>query len=197
MKVLLIVIVILIFLYIFINEPKSIKQHEKEQLDKLIKQTSRWLIAAQQDKNDLIDKLTNSDNKIKILHSESSYEVRKKWMSHTETEEYKYPCVYSINRKNEIKFKWSSLISNGMFGKSKLIFASGATGFIIDKKGNYGLTQWATGIEDDKENLLNIKNVLDSEKFKNEVIKATSVSKAEINRKILKYFKKDFWKEFI
>jgi hypothetical protein len=146
---------------------------------------------------DLIDKLTNSDNKIKILHSESSYEVRKKWMSHTETEEYKYPCVYSINRKNEIKFKWSSLISNGMFGKSKLIFASGATGFIIDKKGNYGLTQWATGIEDDKENLLNIRNVLDSEKFKNEVIKATSVSKAEINRKILKYFKKDFWKEFI
>lgn len=54
MKVLLIVIVIVIFLCIFINEPKSIKQHEKEQLDKLIKQTSRWLIAAQQDKNDLI-----------------------------------------------------------------------------------------------------------------------------------------------
>jgi hypothetical protein len=31
----------------------------------------------------------------------------------------------------------------------------------------------------------------------NDVVKATSVSKAEINRKILKYFKKDFWKEFI
>ncbi len=67
----------------------------------------------------------------------------------------------------------------------------------LDKNGDYGLTQWATGIEDDKENLFNIRNVLDSEKFKNEVIKATSVSKAEINRKILKYFKKDFWKEFI
>ena len=45
-------------------------------------------------------------------------------------------------------------------------------------------------------NLESIKNVLNSVKFK-DIILATSVSKAEINRKILKYFKKDFWKEFI
>jgi hypothetical protein len=84
-----------------------------------------------------------------------------------------------------------------MFGKSKVIFGSGATGFIIDENGEYGLTQWATGIEDKIENLNQIKNVISSTKFMDEVIKATSVSKAEINRKILKYFKKDFWKEFI
>ena len=146
---------------------------------------------------DFIDKLVNGVEKINISHSESSYEVRKKWMSHTNNEEYKYPCVYSINRKNDIKFKWSSLNSKGMFGKSKVIFGSGATGFIIDENGEYGLTQWSTGIEDKIDNLEKIKSVLDSSKFKNEVIKATSVSKAEINRKILKYFKKDFWKEFI
>ena len=146
---------------------------------------------------DLIDKLVNGVEKINILHSESSYEVRKKWMSHTNNEEYKYPCVYSINRKNDIKFKWSSLNSKGMFGKSKVIFGSGATGFIIDENGEYGLTQWATGIEDKIENLNQIKNVISSTQFMDEVIKATSVSKAEINRKILKYFKKDFWKEFI
>jgi len=146
---------------------------------------------------DLMDKLVNGVEKINILHSESSYEVRKKWMSHTNNEEYKYPCVYSINRKNDIKFKWSSLNSKGMFGKSKVIFGSGATGFIIDENGEYGLTQWATGIEDKIENLNQIKNVISSTQFMDEVIKATSVSKAEINRKILKYFKKDFWKEFI
>jgi len=89
------------------------------------------------------------------------------------------------------------LNSKGMFGKSKVIFGSGATGFIIDENGEYGLTQWATGIEDKIENLNQIKNVISSTKFMDEVIKATSVSKAEINRKILKYFKKDFWKEFI
>ena len=146
---------------------------------------------------DFIDKLVNGVEKINILHSESSYEVRKKWMSHTNNEKYKYPCVYSINRKNDIKFKWSSLNSKGMFGKSKVIFGSGATGFIIDENGEYGLTQWATGIEDKIENLNQIKNVISSTKFMDEVIKATSVSKAEINRKILKYFKKDFWKEFV
>ena len=100
-------------------------------------------------------------------------------------------------RQNEIKCKWSSLNTKGMFGQSKVIFGSGATGFIIDENGEYGLTQWATGIEDEIENLIHIKNVISSTQFMDEVVKATSVSKAEINRKILKYFKKDFWKEFI
>ena len=83
-----------------------------------------------------------------------------------------------------------------MFGIPKVIWGGGATGFIVDKKGKYGLTEWCSGITDDVENLENIKKCLDSEKFKI-VIKATSVSKAEINIKILKHFKKDFWKEFI
>jgi hypothetical protein len=83
-----------------------------------------------------------------------------------------------------------------MFNIPKVVFGSGATGFIVDKNGDYGMTQWATGIVDDIENLENIVKVLNSDKFK-DIILATSVSKCEINRKILKYFKKDFWKEFI
>ena len=31
---------------------------------------------------ELIDKLTHKNNKLIIHHSESNYEVRKKWMSH-------------------------------------------------------------------------------------------------------------------
>ena len=118
-------------------------------------------------------------------------------MSHNESEIFKYPCIYSINRLNELSFKWSNTTDKGMFNVPKVIFGSGATGFIVDVEGKYGLTQWATGIVDDNiENLENIKKVLDSTKFK-DIILATSVSKAEINRKILKYFKKDFWIEFI
>jgi hypothetical protein len=141
--------------------------------------------------------ITNSNEKLEILHSEGSYEVRKKWMSHEKNEmEYRFPCVYGVNRNNEASFKWSNRNDKGMFGISKVIFGSGATGFIIDKDGEYGLTQWATGIVDDIENLENIANALNSKTFK-DVILSTSVSKAEINRKILRYFKKDFWKEFI
>jgi len=58
------------------------------------------------------------------------------------------------------------------------------------------LTQFATGIVDDISNLPLIAKALDSLKFKR-IIKATSMSKAEIDRKILSLFRKDFWREFI
>jgi len=146
---------------------------------------------------EIIEKIIKGNEKINIIHSESKYEVRRPHMSHNESEIFKYPCIYSINRLNELSFKWSNTTDKGMFNVPKVIFGSGATGFIVDVEGKYGLTQWATGIVDDNiENLENIKKVLDSTKFK-DIILATSVSKAEINRKILKYFKKDFWIEFI
>ena len=147
---------------------------------------------------ELIQSITDSVDKVKILHSEGSYEVRKRWMSHiNDSIEFKHPCVYSVNRKNEASFKWSSRTDNGMFGVKKVIFGSGATGFIVDKTGEYGMTQWATGIADDNlENLDGIARALNSIGFKDFIL-STSVSKAEINRKILKYFNKDFWKEFV
>lgn len=145
---------------------------------------------------EIIEKIIMGKEKIDILHSESKYEVRRPHMSHNKSDVYKYPCIYSINRSNELSFKWSNTTENGMFNIPKVVFGSGATGFIVDKSGEYGLTQWATGIVDNVENLESIANVLNSTKFK-DIILATSVSKAEINRKILKYFKKDFWKEFM
>ena len=145
---------------------------------------------------DIIGKIITGNEKINIIHSESKYEVRRPHMAHNESDIFKYPCIYSVNRSNELSFKWSNTRDKGMFDIPKVIFGSGATGFIIDEEGKYGLTQWATGIVDDIENLESIKNVLNSVKFK-DIILATSVSKAEINRKILKYFKRDFWQEFV
>jgi hypothetical protein len=113
------------------------------------------------------------------------------------TDIYKYPVVYSVNRANEARFIWSEInTKEGHYGVPKVIFGSGATGFIIDEEGKYACSEFCTGIVDDVENLENIVKVLNSDKFK-DIILATSVSKAEINRKILKNFKKDFWKEFI
>ena len=145
---------------------------------------------------EFIEKIIKGKEKVNILHSESKYEVRRPHMSHNKTETYKHPCIYSISRSNELSFKWSNTKEKGMFNVPKVVFGSGATGFIVDKNGDYGMTQWATGIVDDIENLETIVKVLNSDKFK-DIILATSVSKCEINRKILKYFKKDFWKEFI
>ena len=51
------------------------------------------------------------------------------------------------------KFMWSN-------GRIKSI------GSVIDKEGKYGLTQFAYGIVDKEENLENIKNAFDSNKFR-------------------------------
>jgi hypothetical protein len=147
---------------------------------------------------DLIERLTECDvdNRVSLCASRSAYGHDKTWVSKISDDTHKYPVVYSVNRQHVPVLHYSSKNTNGMFGESKVVFGSGATGFIIDANGEYGLTQWATGIIDDKENLPRIRDVLDSDTFKKEVVLAISVSKAEINQKILKYFKKDFWKEF-
>ena len=90
----------------------------------------------------IIYKLTCSENKVNIIHSESKYEPRQKWMNSIKTDIFKYPCIYSIKKNNTPSFKYSSLNDKGHFGISKVIWASGATGFIIDKNGEYGMTQW-------------------------------------------------------
>ena len=52
-----------------------------------------------------IKKLIDNKDKLTLIHSESNYEVRRKWMSHTKTETHIYSCVYSINKENEFSFK--------------------------------------------------------------------------------------------
>jgi hypothetical protein len=143
-------------------------------------------------KFDIITSLTSSQNKVDIIHSESAYEPRKKWMSSIKNDEYKYPCIYSINKNNIPSFKYSNINDKGHFGISKVIWGGGATGFILDENGDYGLTQWASAITDDKNKLILIKKALESNTFNN-IIKSISVSKQEINYKILKEFNKNFY----
>ena len=144
---------------------------------------------------DKIKNLINSNDKVNVLYSRSDYASDKKWTNKTTNTEFKYPIAYSVNRKNEIKFIWSNINNKGHFGVPKVIFGSGATGFYVDKKGEYGLSEFCTGIIDNINNLEKISKVLNSKNFQN-IIKAISVSKAEINRKVLKYFNKDFYKHF-
>lgn len=142
---------------------------------------------------DLLSQLTKGDKKVEIMKSRSNYGTDKKWTSKEYDDTYKYPIVNSINRKNIPTLIYSSINTRGMFGIPKVIFAGGATGFIVDSDGRYGLSEWATGIVDGIENLENIKKCLESSLFK-EIKFATSVSKAEINSKVLFNFRKDFWK---
>jgi hypothetical protein len=139
--------------------------------------------------------INESENKIQIIHSESNYEVRRKWMSHTKTIKHIYPCVYSINKQNEISCKYSEITDKGHFNICKFIFTNGS-GFYCDKDGKYGLTQWASGIADTEKNLLLIENAFKTLKFNN-IKKAIQLDSSSYNIKVMKLFKKDFYNEFL
>ena len=140
----------------------------------------------------------NGEENVNVIHDYSLYETRKSWMSITKTGEYKYPCVYTVNSKSEPRFFYSSK-KHGQFEVPKFIWSNGrisSIGSYVDTNGDYGLTQFAYAIVDNPENLPKIKKVFDSKDFRN-LMELCAVGQLTVNYKVIKIFKKDFWKVFI
>lgn len=151
---------------------------------------------------DNIEKLIAKDDeeKVEVIHS-YSYEPRKEYMSDDNNENFKYPCVYSIKKGGIATFKYSSVNNKGHFKIPKIILGNGANPtYLIDRIGEYGMTQWVFGIVDDVENFEQIEKALQSDKMK-EITQATKFVSTNGNPiiypKIISLFRKDFWKEFI
>jgi hypothetical protein len=141
---------------------------------------------------------TNEEESVNVIHDYSLYETRKSWMSKTKTDEYKYPCVYTVNSKSEPSFFYSSK-QRGHFGVPKLIWSNGrisSIGSYVDMNGDYGLTPFAYAIVDKPDNLQKIKEVFDSKSFRN-LMELCAVGQLTVNYKAISLFKKDFWKEFL
>ena len=140
------------------------------------------------------------EEKVKILYSRSTYGTDKANMSKEQTEEFIYPCVYSILTNGRINWFYSNN-KKEFFGIKKLILGNGAnpTSF-IDKNGDYGITQFAYGIVDEVSNLEKIELVLKSNKFKS-INKNTKFVSTNGNPlaypKIIATFRKDFYNDFI
>ena len=139
-----------------------------------------------------------NDTKVTIIHSYYVYETRKKHMAKIKNDMFKYPCVYTVNSKDELTYFYSA-VQHGHYGIPKLIWSNGrisSIGSYIDCKGQYGLTQFAYALVDEINNLNNIKKAFDNKKFR-EIMELCAVGQLTINYKIMSLFKKDFWKEFI
>lgn len=108
-----------------------------------------------------------------VVYSASQYDIRKKWVQDTKTDEFKYPLIHTTPKKG-VRYQWTNTIDPpvkkkvDMFGVSKVIFGNtGINDVIIDMEGKYGLTQCSIGIKIDSiEEGLKLKNTLESEKFK-------------------------------
>ena len=110
----------------------------------------------------------DDEERVNILHSYSDYETRKAHISKEKTDEFKYPCVYTIVKDGTINKWWSMTKNNGHFGVPKVIWSNGmASPPTIDSIGEYGLTQFSYAIVDDVENLYKIHKCMNDDKFIN------------------------------
>jgi len=142
--------------------------------------------------------------KVGLIYSRSAYGTDKTNVSENKTEEFKYPVVYTIKQNDGVVCHYSSTNQNGHFGISKLILKRGASESLLDLNGEYGMTQFACGIVDTPENLVAIQEALSTEmakKLKIDFVGA-HIHDAFIDGlghmvKVLKEFKKDFWKELV
>jgi hypothetical protein len=137
---------------------------------------------------------------VEVLHSESAYVPRAKWVSKIKSNNPLIYGVRTLSKHSEPVLLWSSRNDRGHFGISKLIWSESgdilSAGSIVDAEGKYGLTQFAYAIVDTPKNLPLIKKAFDSKEFRNIMLGCTAGTMI-INHKIIATFRKDFWKDFV
>lgn len=137
----------------------------------------------------------NGDQPCTVIWDSVYHTQKTDKMSEIETSEFKHPCIYSLPQKG--MRLWYSNDQDGHFGVPKVIFTNGAaTQVIVDRKGEYGLTQFAYGIVDAEENLDSIKQALESQKFVS-LCEAFRFTFNKYDDAVIRLFRKDFWKEFV
>jgi len=148
------------------------------------------------DNMDIIENLvSNNKYTVNVLYERTNYGTDKKWMSNAKSDEFDIPCVYTVRSNDELTYFYSSKENGNGIGIPKLIWSNGrisSVGSFIDKKGKYGLTQYAYAIVDKEENLEKIKKVFDSCKFR-KLMESCAVGQLTINYKILRMFKRNFY----
>lgn len=140
--------------------------------------------------------ISHDGDKINLIYSRSAYGADKKdKVSRTKDDSFVHPVVYSTKKGDIPVLFYSNTTQFGHFGIPKVILSNGA-GVVIDKTGEYGLTQWAYGIADDAEKLEDIKLYFESSHF-DKLKQATQIDSSSFNVKIFQLFKKDFYKDYI
>lgn len=146
---------------------------------------------------ELFDNLIVKPNEEKIsVIKDSTYHTQKNTMSLDQVGEFKYPCVYTTTKDGSINF-WYSNTKKRHFDVPKVIWSNGmASSVVIDKEGQYGLTQFAYAVVDKPENLEMIQKAMESKKFL-ELMQNSQGKNQKYNRRVISLFRKDFWKEFV
>lgn len=149
---------------------------------------------------DLIKKIISkdADNNLDVIYSRSMYGNDKKWMKKEMDNENILPCVYGMYKDGSCSYRYTNQDRGGHFGIPKIILSCGEVPYAFtDVEGQYGMMNNCFGIKlDYMENVEEIIDVINGDNF-SEIIESTKWSNFQIDYKMFKFFKKDFWKEFI
>ena len=146
---------------------------------------------------DLIKTILNGDEKCEVIYSRTIYGNDKNWMSVEKNELNYLPCVYGMYKDGTHSYKYSS-VDKGHFGISKVIVSGGEVPYPYnDNEGKFGIMNNAFALKiNSNEEGEEIKKAMNSKKF-SQILKATKWSNFQINYKMFKSFRKDFYKQFL
>ncbi len=137
------------------------------------------------------------EKKCSVVYNTAYHTQQKRDISKKKSNSFRYPCVHTMTQEG-LGFVYSKNDDKGHFRVPKVILSFGRYQYPYnDFKGDYCMTQIAYGIliKNKKEGDM-IINAINSIKFK-EIVKATKWSTFITDWRMFKYFKEDFWKEFV
>ena len=147
--------------------------------------------------------LTSKEKGIKVIYNTAYHSNPKECKTKFNKEgKYIYPVVHAINQKGlEFIYANDNDKEKGHFGIPKVILNKNGTQYTYpeqnDHSGKYGMSEVSFGIpiKNETEGDLVLK-ALETPKFK-EIILATRWMTAQIDYRMFKYFKPDFYKYFL
>ena len=150
---------------------------------------------------ELIEPLLSDKEENYVIFSRGQYGTDKSWVSDSKDGEYKFPLVHSTPLSGP-RFYWSSKKIEDckecvqMFGVPKVIIGeSGINNAVLDREGEYGMTQGAFGLKIPSEGEGEImKTVLESVEFQR-ILDAMSFSNFRIDWRMFLYFRPDFYRD--
>jgi hypothetical protein len=169
-----------------------------DELDNKIElDVTKWMFLPNYDFENIKKIMTNGTNGIDIIYSRTIYGTDKNNMKAKPTEKYKYPIVHSINQKGLV-FWYTDDKTKGHFGVSKVLLNFNRHQYPVnDYEGKYGMSQITFGIPiTSKKQGDDIVNAINTDAFKN-IIKATKWGAFQTDWRMFKYFKPDFYKQFL
>ena len=146
--------------------------------------------------NEILHLLTTKDNGIDINYG-TQYHTTKPYVQPNKSQEYKYPVANNIN-SDGIQFLYTNDKTKNFFGMPKVIVSVGRYPYPYnDFDGKYGISQGGFGIPiTSKKQGDDIIKAINSDKFQ-DILKSTKWGAFQIDYRMFKYFKPDFYKHFL